>query len=641
MKLIRCYVNNFGKLSSFAQDFDEKLTVINQENGFGKSTLCDFIKAMFYGFSPSKSKNLEENERLKYYPWQEGVFGGSIEFSCEKGTFRIERTFGKKASEDTFVLYNLGTGLTSSHYSENVGEELFGIDIKGFERCINIPSATHNEKMPISVSSKLSSMLFNTDDLNNYESAMAKMLKRARQYSTTGNRGIIFDLKREISLLQNDLEEIENSNSQIKTLSEKAELLNFTKGKIVKELENTRLLISKDTSSEVVKEKIKHYNSLVSIAKSSKEIVDNLKDKYNGNLPSENDIEKFEKTISNIDELSKKDDIGRLKKKRIIHSIMHSITYVAAAVLFAFGWGDLLAIAGALIIFADVITSIVLGVKSKTQNKKRQEKLKNEIGFADEFLLQFGIQKEDSQYFEVADEIKQDLLKFKVENAKFNEYIEVAKEYFIKENLKSVKQDIVSKTSDELIRKEKSLVKEMDSVSSEILNAFAQIEFHQNISKKFEDVVYKIEVAKQKLNEAQDNYNSLLSGMQFLKEAKEVLSDKYRKKIEESFVKNIKFLTDSKIENVVLSNDLDVSIMEGGFLRDYQSFSSGTKAIIEIALRLSVCEALFEKEKSFIIFDDSFVHLDDNIFTKMVDKTKKMSEHTQIVYFTCAKSRTL
>ncbi|MBQ5591034.1 MAG: hypothetical protein IIU65_05075, partial [Clostridia bacterium] len=99
--------------------------------------------------------------------------------------------------------------------------------------------------------------------------------------------------------------------------------------------------------------------------------------------------------------------------------------------------------------------------------------------------------------------------------------------------------------------------------------------------------------------------------------------------------------TDSKIENVVLSNDLDVSIMEGGFLRDYQSFSSGTKAIIEIALRLSVCEALFEKEKSFIIFDDSFVHLDDNIFTKMVDKTKKMSEHTQIVYFTCAKSRTL
>ena len=62
--------------------------------------------------------------------------------------------------------------------------------------------------------------------------------------------------------------------------------------------------------------------------------------------------------------------------------------------------------------------------------------------------------------------------------------------------------------------------------------------------------------------------------------------------------------------------------------------------MIEIALRLSLVEALFENENSFIILDDTFVHLDDKIFKIISEKIKKMSENTQIIYLTCTKSRT-
>ena len=51
MKLIQCHIENFGGLSDVDFSFEDGLTVLYQPNGFGKSTLAAFIKAMFYGFS--------------------------------------------------------------------------------------------------------------------------------------------------------------------------------------------------------------------------------------------------------------------------------------------------------------------------------------------------------------------------------------------------------------------------------------------------------------------------------------------------------------------------------------------------------------------------------------------------------------
>ena len=50
MKLLECHVDNFGKLSNFDYQFSDGLTVIQEPNGFGKSTLAAFIKVMLYCF---------------------------------------------------------------------------------------------------------------------------------------------------------------------------------------------------------------------------------------------------------------------------------------------------------------------------------------------------------------------------------------------------------------------------------------------------------------------------------------------------------------------------------------------------------------------------------------------------------------
>ena len=93
MRLIRCYIENFGGLSQYRMDFDEGLTTIQAENGFGKTTLAEFIRAMFYGF-PRAVKALEKNPRKKYTPWGGGAFGGYLIFEHEGKRYRISRRFG-------------------------------------------------------------------------------------------------------------------------------------------------------------------------------------------------------------------------------------------------------------------------------------------------------------------------------------------------------------------------------------------------------------------------------------------------------------------------------------------------------------------------------------------------------------------
>ena len=59
MKLLRCHVENFGILSDFDLTFTEGLNVLCRENGFGKSTLAAFLKAMFYGLPKTRAKASE------------------------------------------------------------------------------------------------------------------------------------------------------------------------------------------------------------------------------------------------------------------------------------------------------------------------------------------------------------------------------------------------------------------------------------------------------------------------------------------------------------------------------------------------------------------------------------------------------
>ena len=91
MKLLKLHIENFGKLRNLELTPAKGLTVLHHENGWGKTTLAVFIKAMLYGLPASAKRSLDENERKKYTPWQGGAFGGSLDIEVEGREYRIER----------------------------------------------------------------------------------------------------------------------------------------------------------------------------------------------------------------------------------------------------------------------------------------------------------------------------------------------------------------------------------------------------------------------------------------------------------------------------------------------------------------------------------------------------------------------
>ena len=91
MKLISMHVDDFGGLHNYDYTFGDGLNVVLHDNGWGKTTMAAFLKAMLYGYDTRRSKDIMENERRRYLPWQGGRYGGFLDFESEGMRYRITR----------------------------------------------------------------------------------------------------------------------------------------------------------------------------------------------------------------------------------------------------------------------------------------------------------------------------------------------------------------------------------------------------------------------------------------------------------------------------------------------------------------------------------------------------------------------
>ena len=216
MKLIGLYIENFGGLHQYVLEFSDGLTVIQEANGFGKTTLAEFIRAMFYGF-PRKAKTLDKNRRQKYTPWQGGKFGGNLTFRLDGTDYRIERTFGATPKGDHFQLIDLTTHKKSDRFSEEIGLELFGLDADSFERSTYMPQLQEKVSLTTdSIRAKLGDLVEDSGDVGNFEKAIASLkTKRSSYIPYRGNGGIVGEAASRISALQDELD---------RTLTKEAEL---------------------------------------------------------------------------------------------------------------------------------------------------------------------------------------------------------------------------------------------------------------------------------------------------------------------------------------------------------------------------------------------------------------------------------
>lgn len=205
MRLISCHIENFGKLSDRTISFDAPsgITVLCEENGWGKTTLAVFIKVMFFGFDNDGKRNDVENERRHYKPWQGGAYGGQITFEAGGKRYIVSRIFGAKGKDDEVRLVDADTMLESADFSrENIGEELFQIDRTSFSRSFFISQNDCAAGVTDRINAKLGNLADSTDDLNNYETAAKKLSDKLNALSGRRKTGEIYRLREQIGELQ-------------------------------------------------------------------------------------------------------------------------------------------------------------------------------------------------------------------------------------------------------------------------------------------------------------------------------------------------------------------------------------------------------------------------------------------------------
>ena len=296
MKLIKCYIENFGKLHNYSYNFEDGLNIIKEENGFGKTTFATFIKAMFYGLDSAVNVKTEKSDRKKYYPWQGGNYGGNIEFEINNKKYKIERFFGKKVSEDSFKLYDLSTNLESNDYTENIGEEIFKINKSAYERSTYIPQGQIQIEMEDSLSAKLGNVLESDNDINTSEDAIKRLNESKKVFKKDkGRGGLIDENKEKLFELQRKLE---NSKADIEALDVRKNQLNLKIEEIKqldKKRENAQKILANKIEQDRKLAKKQTYNTYIENYKLAEEKYLKLKEFFTNGVPDNNKIETLTK----------------------------------------------------------------------------------------------------------------------------------------------------------------------------------------------------------------------------------------------------------------------------------------------------------------------------------------------------------
>ncbi len=258
MRLIECYIENFGKISQQKFTFDGGFNCICQNNGEGKTTLTVFIKVMLYGMSDTKKISLAENERRHYMPWQGGRCGGYLVLEAGGHTYRIERSFTAKAADDTYRRVDTATGKECTDTAESFGIELFGIDADAFERTVfhseRALSSKNENKM---ISAKLSDLSGTDGDIGGMDNALKLLEEKRKFYQKRGGSGRLSDIRAKISDTELKLSslirtehELAQTDDRIDAISSEMKLIESNSETLMKEKAEALVLRSQSGNVE-------------------------------------------------------------------------------------------------------------------------------------------------------------------------------------------------------------------------------------------------------------------------------------------------------------------------------------------------------------------------------------------------------
>ena len=168
-------IGNFGKLSNREFSFSSGVNILEGKNESGKSTLCEFIKFVFYGLS-NKSVGGEMSERKRYISWKTNDVSGSIVLNDGMKKYRIERAMITHGAgyKDELTVVDLSSGTILSDIT-NPGEYFFGVPEAVFVRTVYIRQQEGAFFNGGDIGQAVENIFYSADESINTEKALKKL----------------------------------------------------------------------------------------------------------------------------------------------------------------------------------------------------------------------------------------------------------------------------------------------------------------------------------------------------------------------------------------------------------------------------------------------------------------------------------
>lgn len=306
MKLISMHVDDFGGLHNYDYNFEDGLNVVLHDNGWGKTTMAAFMKAMLYGFDTKRSKDITENERKRYLPWQGGKYGGSLDFEAEGVRYRIFRTFGETPRFDKARILNLDSNTTARIDPDRIGETLFKLDASAFQRSVFInQNGLGIEGASSSIHTRLNSLVSQANDVAAYDDAIAKLTAQIKIYEKTGNRGQLGDITRQISILEHQRDQLEADISQQDSARARISEIDILLNSINKELDEKKKRLDEVSGEAKQQEANKKLLDDVNAQLADlQQRIDAIKADLGGRIPNAADIDQVKRQKQTVDSLT-------------------------------------------------------------------------------------------------------------------------------------------------------------------------------------------------------------------------------------------------------------------------------------------------------------------------------------------------
>lgn len=585
----KIFINSFGKFNNYELEFKNGLNVIFGQNESGKSTILNFILMVLYG-NQSKSKDLLQNERRRYKPWNQEIMKGFIVIEKDGIDYKIERTFLNSNSTDIVEVYNLNTGSSIEISNpKEPGDHFFNLGYEAFKKTLFIFSESiviNNDNKKDEITRKLINLVTTGEEDISFRNVISKLDDKIYKIkSKSGKQGELVDISSKIDRLRLEMETALSDEKEKEELSNKISKLNQSKKDLMNRLEKMQTLISKKNERQDILYSRKDFENKRSMyittnEKKEIEIIDEKIDELN----SENSFTKV-----NIFDIS-------------------IITFISS--FFLFNVNTYLALFVAL---ASAILYILNYSKKENKKKEKIDKLltrREELSKKVKNLNKQSNENENEIYYmdRAIDEID---TYFSLQNMDISEV-----KY---ENIESLKDEIYA------------INYEITSIESTAKERFSG-------KKNFSTIEYELSIAeseKVKLEKELELYETTKTLMQ---KSFESLENTFAVKLNE-IASNIIFdITNGKYSKLYISNDFSIKVEDSKTkdLIDWKYLSSGTIDQFYLSLRLALIKLIVENhENRILLIDDIFIRFDEERMKNALELlTNNIHEFCQILIFT-------